>query len=120
MTKTSKPLNIFVDVDDTFVRSYGTKRIPITATIEHLKKLKQQGANLYCWSSGGADYAKNSAEEFEIADIFTAFLPKPQVCIDDQNINDWHRFLQVHPLSCTHKKLENYQLELEEQRLIRN
>ena len=110
-----KSINIFVDVDDTFVRSYGTKRIPITATIEHLKELQKQGAHLYCWSSGGADYAKKSAEEFGLADIFTAFLPKPQVLIDDQNINDWKRFLQVHPFSCTHKTLENYQLELTEQ-----
>jgi len=70
---TLKPINIFVDVDDTFVRSFGTKRIPIPATIEHLKTLKKQGANIYCWSSGGADYAQKSATEFGIADIFTAF-----------------------------------------------
>ncbi|HEW98888.1 MAG: hydrolase, partial [Candidatus Parabeggiatoa sp. nov. 3] len=36
MTNELKSITIFVDVDDTFVRSYGTKRIPITATIEHL------------------------------------------------------------------------------------
>jgi len=33
MTNELKSITIFVDVDDTFVRSYGTKRIPITATI---------------------------------------------------------------------------------------
>ncbi|OQY50849.1 MAG: hypothetical protein DRR08_12540 [Candidatus Parabeggiatoa sp. nov. 2] len=109
-----KSINIFVDVDDTLVRSYGTKRIPITATIEHLKALKKQGAQLYCWSSGGADYAKKSAEEFGIADLFIAFLPKPQVIIDDQNINDWKRFVQVHPLSCPQKTLDNYQSALEQ------
>jgi len=38
-----------------------------------LRLLKKQGANLYCWSSGGADYAQKSAAEFSIADIFTAF-----------------------------------------------
>ncbi len=113
MTNELKSITIFVDVDDTFVRSYGTKRIPITATIEHLKELKKQGAQLYCWSSGGADYAKKSAEEFGIADIFIAFLPKPQIIIDDQNINDWKRFIQVHPLSCPQKTRDDYQSALE-------
>ncbi|WP_069472292.1 hypothetical protein [Candidatus Marithrix sp. Canyon 246] len=112
---TLKYVNIFVDVDDTFVRSFGSKRIPIPATIEHLKTLKNQGANLYCWSSGGADYAQKSAAEFSIADIFTAFLPKPQVMIDDQNINNWKRLIQVHPFSCTQKTLEDYQMELKGQ-----
>jgi predicted HAD superfamily phosphohydrolase YqeG len=112
---TLKPINIFVDVDDTFIRSFGSKRIPIPATIEHLKNLKKKGANLYCWSSGGADYAQKSAAEFSIADIFTAFLPKPQVMIDDQNINNWKRLIQVHPFSCTQKTLEDYQMELKGQ-----
>ncbi len=115
MTKALKSITVFVDVDDTLVRSYGSKRIPIIATIEHLKELKKQGANLYCWSAGGTDYAKKSAEEFGLADIFTAFLPKPEVIIDDQNINDWKRLIQVHPFSCSHKTLENYHLELKKQ-----
>lgn len=114
MAKGVNSINIFVDVDDTLVRSYGTKRIPITATIEHLKTLKKQGAHLYCWSSGGADYAQKSAEEFGIAELFTAFLPKPQVIIDDQNINDWKRLIQVHPLSCSQKTLDNYHSALEQ------
>jgi len=113
MTTAYKSLNIFVDVDDTFVRSYGTKRIPIIATINHLKNLKKEGAVLYCWSSGGADYAQQSAQEFKIANLFTAFLPKPQILIDDQNIQNWKKLLQVHPLSCSDKTLENYQSELE-------
>jgi len=113
MTKIEKSFNIFVDVDDTFVRSYGTKRIPITATINHLKNLKKEGAILFCWSSGGADYAQQSAEEFGIANLFTAFLPKPQILIDDQSIQNWTKLLQVHPLSCSNKTLENYQSELE-------
>jgi len=37
----------------------------------------------------------------------------PQVLIDAQNINDWKRFIQVHPFSCTQQTLEDYQVELE-------
>jgi hypothetical protein len=45
---------IFVDVDDTIVRSFGTKRIPIPAVIEAIRQLFAQGETLYCWSR--ADY----------------------------------------------------------------
>jgi hypothetical protein len=113
MSNAIKSISIFVEVDDTLIRTYGTKRIPITPTIEHLKALKKQGAHLYCWSSGGADYAKKSAEESGIKEIFIAFLPKPEVMIDDQNINDWKKLIQIHPLSCSQKTLDDYQCALE-------
>ena len=104
--------NIYVDVDDTLVRSYGSKRIPIVATIEHVKGLKDKGATLYCWSSGGAEYAKNSARELGILDIFEAFLPKPQMLLDDQKINDWRGLIQVHPISCQSKNLDDYRSQI--------
>ena len=91
---------IYVDVDDTFVRTYGTKRIPIPAIIGHVRALHEQGNTLYCWSSGGADYARASAAEFGLADCFTAFLPKPDALLDDQNVADWRRLRQVHPNEC--------------------
>ncbi|WP_292770475.1 hypothetical protein [Nostoc sp. NOS(2021)] len=78
-TNSPQEFYIYVDIDDTLVRSYGAKRIPITATIEHVKELKKQGAKLYCWSSGGSEYAKNTARELGILEIFEAFLPKPQM-----------------------------------------
>jgi len=108
----SKPLTFFIDVDDTFVRSYGSKRIPIPATIEHLKYLHSQGVELYCWSSGGSDYARKSAKEFNIENIFAGFLPKPQVMIDDMNTNEWRNLIQVHPNSCSSKQLDDYLEEL--------
>lgn len=109
---TTSPIVFFVDVDDTFVRSCGNKRIPITATIEHLKKLSTEGAVLYCWSSGGMKYSRDSAAEFGIEDIFVGFLPKPQVIIDDLNINEWRNLIQVHPNSCSSKQHSDYVEEL--------
>ena len=91
------PLVVYVDVDDTLVRSVGTKRIPIPAVVQHVRDLKAQGAELFCWSSGGADYARQSADELGIADCFSAFLPKPQVLIDDQETGAWRGLLVVHP-----------------------
>jgi hypothetical protein len=47
------PRVIFIDVDDTLVRSVGAKRIPIPAVIARIRQLKQEGDILYLWSSGG-------------------------------------------------------------------
>jgi len=67
-----KPFYVYVDVDETFLRNYGTKQMPIPSVIEHVKALKEEGAILYCWSSGGAEYAQQSAEKFGI-DASVAF-----------------------------------------------
>lgn len=104
----NKPLYIYVDVDETFVRNYGSKRIPIPHVLEHIKALKSQGAIMYCWSSGGSDYAKNSAAEFGIADCFIGFLPKPEVIVDDLQFSQWRNLLQVHPNECPGNTLETY------------
>lgn len=94
------PLIVYVDVDDTLVRSVGSKVIPISAVIEHVRSLKQDGAVLYCWSSGGAVYAEEIALRLNLKDCFTGFLPKPHVLLDDQAVSDWRRLLQIHPTQC--------------------
>jgi FMN phosphatase YigB (HAD superfamily) len=88
---------IFIDVDDTLVRSAGTKRIPMPSVVKRVRELYQQGDALYLWSSGGADYARASAVELEIADCFLAFLPKPDVYLDDQAVEDWRYCRHVLP-----------------------
>ncbi len=94
-------LVVYVDVDDTLVRSVGEKRIPIPAVVRHVRALAgQEGVMLYCWSSGGAEYARAVAEELGIAGCFAAFLPKPHVFLDDQAPGEWRRCLVVHPAEC--------------------
>ncbi len=61
----------FVDVDDTLNRSSGSKRVPMDVTV-------QGRATLFCGSRGGADDA-----------CFTAFLPKPDVLIDEVSPDAW-------------------------------
>ena len=46
VSTTAPTLVIYVDVDDTFVRSVGTKRIPIPGTIAQIRRLKNDGAEL--------------------------------------------------------------------------
>jgi predicted HAD superfamily phosphohydrolase YqeG len=108
----NKPFYIYVDVDETFVRSYGTKRIAMPHIIEHIKELHKQGATMYCWSSGGGDYAKSSAIEFGIDHCFTAFLPKPNITIDDMEFSQWRDLYQVHPNECHGNTLESYKRKI--------
>ena len=93
------PAVIYVDVDDTLVRSFGGKRIPMSPMVERVAALKRAGATLYCWSSGGADYAERSARELGLHDCFMAFLPKPRLLLDDVAIADW-RLVELHPNEC--------------------
>jgi phosphoglycolate phosphatase-like HAD superfamily hydrolase len=106
-------LYVYADIDDTIARSVGAKRIPMPDVIQHVRNLKKQGAVLFCWSSGGGEYAKQSAQEFGLADCFEAFLPKPNVMIDDQEIRSWKRYICIHPSNCDDKTLEDYRASLE-------
>lgn len=90
------PRIIYVDVDDTLLRFAGPKRIPIPATIALVRDLHAGGARLYCWSTGGADYARETARELGIESCFVAFLPKPHVLIDDRPVRSW-RIREFHP-----------------------
>jgi len=80
---------IFVDIDDTLVRSVGAKRIPMPRAIQRVRELHAEGHTLYLWSSGGADYAQDTAAELGLTALFVAFLPKPERIIDDQPFGDW-------------------------------
>ena len=88
---------VFVDVDDTLVRSVGIKRIPMPAVIARVRALHDQGVALYLWSSGGAEYARASAIEFGIEGCFAGFLPKPDVYIDDPAVHEWRYCQHVLP-----------------------
>ncbi len=90
------------------VRSVGTSRIPIVSVIEHVRRLKADGAELYLWSAGGADYCRQTAIELGIADCFVAFLPKPRIMIDDQKVQDWVFCTIYHPSTCAGRTLQDY------------
>jgi hypothetical protein len=94
-----RPEIVFVDVDDTLVRSAGAKRIPISAVARRVAALKEAGATLYCWSTGGAEYAREVARELRLEDCFVAFLPKPTIMLDDQAPAEWRLCRHVHPVN---------------------
>jgi cation transport ATPase len=88
---------IYVDVDDTLVRSVGTKRIPMPGVIAAVRRLHGEGAQLYLWSPGGEEYARASATEVGLLACFVGFLPKPQTYIDDQAVHEWRGCRHVLP-----------------------
>ena len=88
---------VFVDIDDTLVRSFGSKRIPMPSVIEHVRQLHASGAALYLWSSGGAEYAKSTANELGLLECFVGFLPKPNSYIDDQPVHEWKYCEHIYP-----------------------
>jgi hypothetical protein len=53
----------------------------------------------YCWSTGGAEYARDSAREVGLEDCFVSFLPKPTLMIDDQPFAEWRLCRCVHPFN---------------------
>jgi len=88
---------VYVDIDDTLVRSAGTKRIPIPRVISAVKDYAADGGVLFAWSSGGAEYARQVAIELGIEKLFQGFLPKPTLMIDDQEPSEWVYLTVQHP-----------------------
>jgi phosphoglycolate phosphatase-like HAD superfamily hydrolase len=71
---------IYVDVDLTLVDEL--QRLKPNAW-EGLLTLREAGCRLILWSTNGGDYCRQIAERHEIAPLFEAFLPKPDLYIDD-------------------------------------
>ena len=59
-------------------------------------------------AAAAADYARQSAAELGVADCFVAFLPKPNVIIDDQAPAEWRRLIHVHPGEASSKTIGEY------------
>ena len=75
-----KNVNVFVDVDLTLVDAFGK---PIEGAAEGVRRLRDSGCHLFLWSTGGGEYAEAVARRMKIHDCFEAFLPKPDIVIDD-------------------------------------
>ena len=73
-------VNIFVDVDLTLVDHAG---VALPGAARAMRVLFDAGCRLFLWSTGGAEYCRQIAERLEIAGLFEAFLPKPDIYVDD-------------------------------------
>lgn len=99
MPSTTAPV-LFIDVDDTLVRTVGPKRLPMMSMLDLVRALHAHGAQLFLWSRGGAAYALATARELGVEQCFVAFLPKPHALLDDTPTHAW-RLPELHPAQCT-------------------
>jgi hypothetical protein len=90
--------SIFVDVDGTLVLNGG--RLNATL-VEFCRLRKAEGFDVILWSARGKEHALKAATFFDVADAFTAILPKPGYIVDDKGWT-WTRFtkcLRIGPIA---------------------
>ena len=80
-------MTVFVDVDDTLVRTVGRRRMPIVRTVAAVRLWAAAGETVYLWSRGGGEYARTVADELGIAGCCAGFLPKPDVLTDPKALD---------------------------------
>jgi predicted HAD superfamily phosphohydrolase YqeG len=97
---------IYLDAEDTLVSSTADTRISQERMVERVRELASRGAGLYLWSRQGAEHARRIAAERGIEGCFRAFLPKPEVLIDSQALEDW-TISEIHPVASTAVRLED-------------
>ncbi|QRN96696.1 hypothetical protein JRI60_48250 [Archangium violaceum] len=97
---------IYLDAEDTLVPGTLDKRVSHERMVLRVRELAQRGAGLYLWSHHGAEHARKVAAELGLEDCFRAFLPKPQVLIDSQGLEDWG-VSEIHPAACGSMRLED-------------
>jgi len=91
--------SVFVDVDDTLVRSVGSKIIPLPKVIDKVRLLAARGYRIFVWSSGGATYSERISKDLGIAGIVSGYFCKPAFVIDDQPVENWPATRMIHPLN---------------------
>jgi hypothetical protein len=80
---------VFIDVDGTLERrTLGFKRSS-EPMVRAIRKLHEDGARIYVWSSAGGDHAREAAEKAGIAALCAGFLPKPNILVDDKRPSRW-------------------------------
>jgi hypothetical protein len=95
-------LNVFFDVQGTLLTM---EEAPRPHARQAFLRLKQQGHNLYLWSSGGAGYAVTAAEMLGVADLVDGCLDKrqePDVPVDfavddDASVVEAHGGYRIKP-----------------------
>ncbi|HZH77089.1 MAG TPA: hypothetical protein VEY88_13745 [Archangium sp.] len=97
---------IYLDAEDTLVPSTADARISSEKMVMRIRELARKGAGLYLWSRQGAEHARQVAAQHGIEDCFRGFLPKPEVIIDAQALEDW-RISEIHPVASTAVRLED-------------
>ena len=100
---------IYVDVDDTLVRTDGSKRIPVPAVIDHVRKLADKDDELYLWSEVAlrTPVLRRTNSEAQVASE-RSFRSQ----MSSKVLNEWRRLLGMHPSNCQRTTLTEYKTRL--------
>ncbi|WP_199242820.1 hypothetical protein [Vitiosangium sp. GDMCC 1.1324] len=97
---------IYLDAEDTLVSGTAGAPLPRERLVARVRELARKGAGLYLWSRHGAEQARRVAAELGLEDCFQAFLPKPQVLIDTEALEDWS-ISEIHSAAFNSVRLED-------------
>jgi len=64
--------------------------------------------SLFLWSRGGAEYARQTAVLLGIDPSISAFLPKPDVIIDNVEVREWSHVSVMHPNRLQHREISRH------------
>lgn len=107
-----RTLVIYVDVDDTLIRTLGTKRVPIPTAISHVRALHTQGAVLYL-SAVAVNNMLGECARYGYRGMLRRILAKTSNSkFDDQQVSEWRYCRTVHPSNCGETSMEDYVTQL--------
>jgi hypothetical protein len=94
-------MNVFFDVLGTLLTM---EEAPRPRVREAFLRLKEEGHDLYLWSSGGAGYAAEAADLLGVADLVSGYFDKRQepdvpvdFAVDDASVVEAHGGYRVKP-----------------------
>ena len=75
--------SVFVDVESSFHEDVRGR------VLEYLRGLDLEAWELFAWSDGGSEAARVHVVEAGVEDLFSGFLPKPNVLLDEHGVDEW-------------------------------
>jgi hypothetical protein len=75
--------SVFVDVKSSFREDVRGR------VLEYLRSLDPEAWELFAWSERGSEAARVYAVEAGVEDLFSGFLPKPNVFLDEHGVDEW-------------------------------
>ena len=75
--------SVFVDVESSFREDVRGR------VLGYLRGLDLEVWELFAWSDGGSEAARVHVVEAGVEDLFSGFLPKPNVLLDEHGVDEW-------------------------------
>ena len=88
---------IYVDVDNTLVRTVRGTELPIPKVVRHIKKLHHEGALLYCSVTVARTMLAKPHNVWESMRVSLVFSESPKFSSTMNELEEWPCVVDVHP-----------------------